>query len=121
MKANRGVDTAPEVRLRSELHRRGFRFRKNFRIVLPDATVRPDIVFTQRRVAVFVDGCFWHGCSTHRTIPESNREFWQTKINRTRERDLEQKRALEQADWQVVRVWEHEPIEDAVGRVVELL
>lgn len=79
--------------------------------------VRPDIVFTRSQVAVFVDGCFWHGCPDHGEMPLSNQEFWMAKIARTRERDQQQRAALEGAGWSVVRVWEHESIDDAVRRV----
>ncbi len=107
MVANRGRDTGPEIRLRRELHRRGLRYRVNVRPV--DSLRRTaDIVFRSARVAIFVDGCFWHGCSEHRGIPKTNRQFWSRKIARTRERDRETTRLLEEEGWQVVRVWEHE-------------
>jgi DNA mismatch endonuclease (patch repair protein) len=80
--------------------------------------VRPDIVFTRSRVAVFVDGCFWHGCPDHGEIPVANREFWASKIAATRDRDRRQTTALTHAGWTVVRVWEHEPPEEALARVV---
>jgi DNA mismatch endonuclease (patch repair protein) len=83
--------------------------------------VRPDIVFARSRVAVFVDGCFWHGCPDHGEMPVSNREFWEAKIGRTRERDQQQTAALEAAGWTVLRVWEHEAIDDAVQRVSAVL
>lgn len=79
--------------------------------------VRPDIVFSRRRVAVFVDGCFWHGCPQHVSWPSSNREFWRNKIETNRVRDAKQDTALKAAGWTVIRVWEHEDIEDAVARI----
>ena len=82
MVANRRTDTRPEVELRRELHRRGFRYRKDYRVDLGlgRANPRPDIAFTRRRLAVFVDGCFWHSCPKHGRIPKSNVAFWQAKF-----------------------------------------
>jgi DNA mismatch endonuclease (patch repair protein) len=120
MRANRGRDTAPELALRAALHRRGLRFYKDRRVVLrPGWQVRPDIVFPRLHVAVFVDGCYWHGCTTHRTIPVSNSEFWTTKIEGTRKRDAEQTKWLKAAGWTVLRIWEHEDTDDAVARVTD--
>lgn len=90
-------------------------------MVIGGQQVRPDILFTRSRVAVFIDGCFWHGCPTHGEMPASNREFWQAKIGGTRERDQRQTMALQEAGWTVLRVWEHEPIDDAVRRVLAVL
>jgi DNA mismatch endonuclease (patch repair protein) len=118
MRANRGRDTKPELLLRSALHRAGFRFRKNLRIDLPQGRVRPDIAFTRVKLAVFVDGCFWHGCDQHRSLPRANAGFWKEKINGTRRRDERQKVLLETAGWTVVRVWEHD-VPDAALRQVE--
>ena len=119
MRANRGRDTAPERALRSALHRRGLRFRTNLRIDLAGRRrTRPDIVFTRLRLAVFVDGCYWHGCTTHRTIPVANREFWQAKIEATRRRDREQADWLAEAGWTVLRFWEHDVPERATEVVL---
>lgn len=108
MRANRGKDTGPELALRRELHRRGARYRTNLRIELGEGRrVRPDVVFTAARVAVFVDGCFWHGCSEHRSIPASNVEFWTAKIAATRCRDARNDEWLMSEGWHVVRLWEH--------------
>jgi DNA mismatch endonuclease (patch repair protein) len=71
------------------------------------------------RLAVFVDGCYWHGCSEHRSIPATNRTFWRAKIEGTRQRDEKQDRWLETAGWTVLRFWEHEPVEEAAERVME--
>jgi len=118
MRANRGKDTRPELALRACLHRNGLRFYKDRRLVLqPGRKVRPDIVFSRLRLAVFVDGCFWHGCREHRTIPASNVEFWTAKIEATRRRDLAQTEWLEAAGWTVLRIWEHDATADAVNRV----
>lgn len=121
MKANRGVDTRPEQLLRTMLHARGLRYRVNLRLKVRDVAVRPDIVFTRRRVAVFVDGCFWHGCPEHMSWPKSNGEFWRAKIERTRQRDQEQDRVLREAGWVVVRVWEHEEVDQAMARIRKIL
>ncbi|WP_338156686.1 very short patch repair endonuclease [Saccharomonospora azurea] len=122
MQANRRTDTKPEVALRSELHRLGYRFRKDHRLDLPAGVrVRPDIVFTRRKVAVFVDGCFWHVCPQHGRQPARNEWYWNPKLRRNVERDRCADEALAQAGWQVVRVWEHEAVSDAVARVREVL
>ena len=121
MRANRGRDTAPEVAIRSLLHRSGVRFRKDVRIDLPDGRVRPDVVFARQRVAVFVDGCFWHGCPEHAEWPASNADFWREKIEGNRARDKRQDVWLTAAGWDVIRIWEHEPPETAVQRVLSTL
>lgn len=118
MQGNRRKDTKPEVALRSALHRRGLRFRKDYRMDLAGARVRPDVVFTRRRVAVFVDGCFWHGCPIHFVPPKSNGWYWEPKLRRNRERDELAVRALAAAGWQVVRIWEHVGIAEAVDAVL---
>lgn len=117
MRANRGVNSVPERRLRTLLHARGLRYRINLRLKVNGVAVRPDIVFTRSQVAVFVDGCFWHGCPEHMSWPKSNREFWRAKVERTQERDREQDCALKDAGWTVVRIWEHECVEAAAIRV----
>jgi DNA mismatch endonuclease, patch repair protein len=120
MRANRGRDTAPEVALRAALHSLGLRFRKNARLDLGSSRrVRPDITFSGLRLAVFVDGCYWHGCTEHRSIPASNVAFWTEKIEGTRRRDSMQVEWLEAAGWAVLRIWEHEPLEQALMRVTD--
>ena len=121
MKANPGKDTGPEVALRSALHRAGLRFRKDVRMVVEGVRVRPDIVFGPAQLAVFVDGCFWHGCPEHGEMPASNRRFWEAKIGGNRDRDERQTAALENAGWTVLRVWEHEPLDDALIRGIARL
>lgn len=121
MQAIRRADTKPEIRLRALLHGRGFRFRKDFRIDLAGVRVRPDIAFTRKRVAVFVDGCFWHLCPDHGRRPKVNDWYWGPKLSRTVERDRAADAALEGAGWSVVRVWEHEPADEAAGRIALLL
>ncbi|MBS1676236.1 MAG: very short patch repair endonuclease [Actinobacteria bacterium] len=109
-------DTAPERELRSELHRRGFRYRVDRR-PLKGVPGRADLVFGPARVAVYVDGCFWHSCPEHGTMPRSNEAFWQDKLARNRERDASVNALLSAAGWTVVRVWEHEEIAAAADRV----
>lgn len=118
-KANRKRDTRPEVSLRSALHRRGLRFRKEQLIrTSAGVKVRPDVVFGKARVAVFVDGCFWHGCPDHGTIPRRNLEYWGPKLDRNIERDHRANETLDADGWLVLRVWEHEGSE-ATDRVVK--
>lgn len=110
--------TRPEVLLRTELHRRGLRYRVDFPLVAAGlARRRADLVFPRRRVAVFVDGCFWHSCSEYRTSPKSNSSWWGTKLatNVTRDRDTD--RRLVEAGWAVIRIWEHEAVDVAADRV----
>jgi DNA mismatch endonuclease, patch repair protein len=117
MRANRRRDTKPERALRSALHTRGLRFRKDFPIRAGSRLVRPDVVFTRRRVAVFLDGCFWHGCPEHGTFPRRNSGYWEWKLKRNAERDLAVNAALMEAGWLVIRVWEHDSPRDAADRV----
>lgn len=116
-RANRRTDTKPELRLRSALHRRGHRFRKDFLLRVEGARVRPDLVFTRRRVAVFVDGCFWHGCPDHQHVPKRNCEYWVPKLAANVERDRRVDAALVSDGWHVVRIWEHTDLEAAVASV----
>lgn len=117
MEANRRTDTTPERHLRSALHGRGLRYRKDRRLDVGGRRVRPDIVFGPTRVAVFVDGCFWHRCPVHSTHPRSNAEFWQTKFARNVARDRSDDAALEAAGWAVLRIWEHENPVEAAARI----
>ncbi|WP_232234534.1 very short patch repair endonuclease [Actinoplanes sp. N902-109] len=118
MQANRRSDTKPETILRSALHRLGYRYRKDFLLRFPDdVRVRPDIVFTARKVAVFVDGCFWHVCPEHGRQPTTNEWYWTPKLRRNMERDRRADAALTGAGWQVVRIWEHESLQEAVDQV----
>ena len=109
-------DTAPELELRSELHRRGLRYRVDRR-PLKGVPSRADLVFGPAKVAVYVDGCFWHSCPEHGTMPRSNEAFWQEKLARNQARDAAVNEALAAAGWTVVRVWEHEEIDAAADRV----
>jgi DNA mismatch endonuclease, patch repair protein len=116
MSRQRTHNTGPELSLRSELHRRGLRFRIHAR---PLSSVRreADIVFPGARIAVFVDGCFWHGCPEHRTHPRRNASFWFDKIEMNRLRDVETDTLLTSAGWVSLRVWEHEGVTEAADRI----
>ena len=107
----RGRNTSPELILRQELWRAGLRYRLH--VKTPGG--RPDLVFTKSRVAVFIDGCFWHGCPEHYVRPRTKDEFWSAKLRENVERDAKQTAELEQQGWRVCRFWEHEVWEDPVG------
>jgi len=108
----RDRDTKPEMLLRRALWSRGHRYRVRFPV-----PGRPDISFIHARVAVFVDGCFWHGCPIHASYPKSNAPFWKTKLKRNKERDAEVTQALMEAGWTVLRFWEHQ-VDTDLGWVV---
>ena len=117
MRANPSSDTQFEVRLRSALHRDGLRFRKNWLISAGDVHVRPDIVFPSLKIAVFLDGCFWHGCQLHRTVPVANADYWRPKLETTRLRDRRVDAALAEHGWLTLRFWEHDAMADIEGHV----
>ena len=120
MLGNRRRDTRPELAVRKILHGRGMRYRVDFS-PLSDRR-RADIVFTRVRVAVFIDGCFWHSCPTHASIPKSNQDYWIPKLLRNVERDRETDSFLVAADWQVLRFWEHDQpslVADAIWTEVQ--
>ena len=118
MRSNRRVDTKPEIEVRSLLHRNGFRFRKDYPIRLTSGTiVHPDIVFTKKRVAVFIDGCYWHSCPIHGTTPKSNRHYWIPKLRQNVERDKKTDIDLRANGWKVLRIWEHVDPEDAASMI----
>jgi DNA mismatch endonuclease (patch repair protein) len=116
MRANRRANTGPERRLRSALHQSGLRFRALVRVPV-DRGVQVDIVFPRARLAVFVDGCYWHACPTHFRMPATNREYWAQKVARNQERDQRDDARLRECGWSVLRIWEHEALDDAVARV----
>lgn len=120
MRANRRRDTRPELALRSELHRRGLRFRVDFAPV-QGLRCRPDVVFTRARVAVFVDGCFWHSCPVHGTRPTANGAWWAAKLDGNRARDRWNDAALAAEGWHVIRIWEHERPEEGADWVETFL
>jgi DNA mismatch endonuclease (patch repair protein) len=120
MLGNKRRDTDPELRLRKALHALGYRFRVDFR-VLEDLNRRVDIAFTRRQVAVLVHGCYWHGCPQHYSAPRANAEFWQSKIARNIERDAETVARLSGAGWIAITIWEHQPLDEAVSIVTQVL
>jgi DNA mismatch endonuclease (patch repair protein) len=120
MQSNRSVDTRPEKALRSALFRSGLRFRKACR-PLAGMSTKVDVVFPRERVAVFLDGCFWHGCPLHGIVPSTHEDYWRSKIRRNQERDRRTDAALMAAGWTVVRVWEHEDPNEAVARIASLV
>ena len=112
--------TKPEMALRRELHRRGLRYRVQYRVPgIPRRRV--DIAFTRARLAVFVDGCFWHACPEHCVVPKSNTQWWEWKfaVNRARDSDTDMK--LGDLGWRVLRLWEHESPVDMADRVATLV
>lgn len=109
----RSTDTKPELALRKRLFAKGMRFRTRLKLA-----GKPDIAFTRARLAVFIDGCFWHGCPLHGTSPKSNSDYWNAKLQRNRERDREIDAALTADGWEVIRYWEHEIKED-IERVAD--
>lgn len=120
MRNQRRRDTAPELALRRELHRRGRRFFVD-RAPLSGIRRRADLVFPRLRVAVFVDGCFWHACPEHGRLPRSNRGWWQEKLAANAARDRDTDHRLVANGWRVVRVWEHEQVLTAADRVEVVL
>jgi DNA mismatch endonuclease (patch repair protein) len=118
MRAQRERDTGIEREIRSRLHARGLRFRVHRRL-LKGSRREVDVVFPGAKVAVFVDGCFWHGCPEHGTWPRNNAEFWRRKIEGNVERDRDTDARLEADGWTVVRVWEHEAPADAAARIAD--
>lgn len=108
--------------MRSQLHARGLRFRKDMPLRAGGLLTRPDIVFTRARLAIFVDGCFWHRCPDHFVSPKTNAEFWERKLTANVERDRRVDAALRENGWEVVRLWEHEDATqaaDAIARVLQ--
>ena len=116
MRSNKGRDTKPEVALRSAVHALGLRYRVSAR-PLKDLRRTADLVFSRVKVAVFLDGCFWHGCPEHHTVAATNATFWAEKVRTNRARDLDTNRRLADAGWVTVRVWEHEDAAEAADRV----
>ena len=121
MRGNRRVDTSPERQVRSLLHASGYRYRTNYRLDVPGVRVRPDIVFTRRRLAVFIDGCFWHRCPEHGTLPRVNSHYWGPKLEGNVARDQRVDHALRAAGWTVLRIWEHVAPPLGVAQIIAAL
>lgn len=112
-------DTKPELALRRAVWSRGLRYRVDVEPV--PGRRRADLVFTKAKVAIYVDGCFWHSCPTHATIPKANRDWWVAKLEANARRDRDTDRGLAAAGWMGIRVWEHEPMDQAAGRIAEIV
>ena len=112
-------DTKPELALRSSLHGMGLRFSVDRPI--SGSRRRSDVVFPTERVAVYVDGCFWHGCPQHGTIPKQNRQWWLDKLAANRQRDVDTDAALRADGWTVLRFWEHDDPLAAAAKVRDVL
>ncbi|MFD8706689.1 very short patch repair endonuclease [Kitasatospora sp. NPDC059648] len=120
MSNQRSRDTDIEIALRRALHAAGLRYRVHRR-PLKDVRREADILFGPARVAVFVDGCFWHGCPQHATWPKNNAVFWREKIEKNRARDCDTDARLAEAGWVSIRVWEHETAAEAAERIATLV
>jgi DNA mismatch endonuclease (patch repair protein) len=120
MERQRRRDTACELEVRRALHAAGFRYRVD-RSPIPGMRSKADIVFPTERIAVFVDGCFWHSCPEHATLPKANAEWWAEKLRRNVERDRAVDATLGAAGWSVVRVWEHERPAAAAARIGDVV
>lgn len=120
MQTQRRRDTSCEIALRSHIHKLGLRYRVDAR-PLKAWRRRADLVFASAKVAVFVDGCFWHGCPSHGTLPKANSEWWEAKLARNQARDAETNATLAAAGWAVIRVWEHEDPVTAAQKVASLV
>jgi DNA mismatch endonuclease (patch repair protein) len=118
MRGNRSRDTKPELAVRRLLHARGLRYRVNARPV-PTLRRTADVVFPRKRIAVFIDGCYWHGCPAHYVAARSNRDYWDAKIARNISRDAETTAALSEAGWKVLRYWSHTPPEQVAASICE--
>jgi DNA mismatch endonuclease (patch repair protein) len=120
MQANRSRDTRPELAVRSAVHARGLRYRVAVR---PVRSVRrsADLVFTRARVAVFLDGCFWHGCPEHFQMPATNPDYWELKIAANAARDAETDRLLVAEGWTVLRFWEHTVAVEVATRIEDVV
>ena len=112
--------TRCEIELRKALHAKGLRYRLQVPLLTKPRRV-VDIVFPSARLAVFVDGCFWHGCPEHASWPKNNADFWREKIETNRSRDVDTDQRLAALGWETVRVWEHEEATEAANRIAELV
>ncbi|MEU1512258.1 very short patch repair endonuclease [Streptomyces sp. NPDC005811] len=119
MQSNKGRDTKPELALRSAVHALGLRYIVSAR-PLPKVRRTADLVFTRVRLAVFMDGCYWHGCPEHHTPAATNASYWTDKVETNRRRDRQTDQWLREAGWEVIRVWEHEDPKIAARRVQEV-
>ncbi|MBB5075646.1 very short patch repair endonuclease [Nonomuraea endophytica] len=120
MRSQREFDTGIEVTLRKLLWNRGLRYRVHAQVI-PGTRRKVDLVFPRAKVAVFVDGCFWHGCPRHYTAPANNNSWWLKKVTVNRARDIDSFKRLRAANWRVIRVWEHQDLVLAADRIEVLV
>ncbi|MFJ6529776.1 very short patch repair endonuclease [Streptomyces longwoodensis] len=113
-------DTAPEVAVRKLLHASGLRYRVNVPVPgIPRRTI--DIAFPRAKVAIFLDGCFWHGCPEHATHPKANADWWRAKLDKNMSRDADTTQHLINAGWTVLRFWEHESVDEVARRIADVV
>ncbi|RMG34064.1 MAG: very short patch repair endonuclease [Methanobacteriota archaeon] len=120
----RGKNTKPELQVRKLLWNSGYRYRIHYPIQGMTKVIRPDIAFPNKKIAIFIDGCFWHACPKCYREPKSNVDFWKKKISRNKERDREDTENLEQLEWTIIRIWEHEikeSLDDVVMKIIRQL
>ncbi|MCV7506297.1 very short patch repair endonuclease [Micrococcus luteus] len=120
MRSNKGRDTKPEVAVRRRVHAAGLRYRVNAK---PEKDLRrtADLLFRPAAVAVFIDGCFWHGCPEHYIAPKANGGFWADKVARNKERDAETTALLAERGWEALRFWEHEEPAEVAANVIDVV
>lgn len=118
MKSNKSKDTGPEIKLRKALFKKGIRgYRKNY----DKAQGKPDVAFVGKKIAIFINGCFWHGCEKcNKTMPKRNKEYWQEKVENNKKRDIRNKKQLTKKGWKVYTIWECEIRENLDGKVNEI-
>lgn len=120
MAATPQANTTAEMSIRRCLHAMGFRYRVD-KVVLRSPRRKSDICFANLKIAIFIDGCFWHGCPRHGTMPKRNRKFWRKKINTNRARDRDTTKRLRNCGWSVIRIWEHEDPSAAAERIAQVI
>ncbi|MCA9562995.1 MAG: very short patch repair endonuclease [Myxococcales bacterium] len=118
MKSAKRRDTGPELKVRRRLFRMGFRYRVD---ISPVSSIRSraDLVFKAVKVAVFIDGCFWHGCPEHGTWPKQNGDWWRRKIEANQHRDWRVTEQLRDSGWLVLRFWEHQPADAIADEIAD--
>ena len=122
MRSNRCKDTKPEREIRSLIFKNGYRFRKNYPIRLSNNKLcRIDIAFLRSKIAIFIDGCFWHGCPIHHRLPKTNTDYWIPKFERNKKRDEMNQNLLESDGWVVLRLWEHETMIEMYSKITHVI
>jgi DNA mismatch endonuclease (patch repair protein) len=121
MRGNRRRDTKPEIEVRRLVHAAGLRYRVDYAPLSSNRRIRADLVFTRVRVAVFLDGCFWHGCPQHYVPSHTNADYWGPKIEANAQRDARTDNLLQNAGWKVLRFWTHESPDDIAARIVAVI